>query len=90
MSTAEAITSKLREAFEPSLLEVVDQSAAHAGHAGARPGGETHFQVVIASPAFVGMSRVERHRMVHRVLAAELAGPVHALALQTLTPNETR
>ncbi|MEE9140586.1 MAG: BolA family protein [Alphaproteobacteria bacterium] len=79
---------KLAAAFSPVRLEVVDESHKHAGHAGARPEGETHFRIEIVSVAFEGKSRLVRQRMVHEVLAQELAGPVHALSLRTLTPAE--
>ena len=88
MSTKDAITKKLREAFSPESLEVQDESHLHEGHAGHRPGGETHFRVYIVSPAFSGKSRVERHRMINAALSAELAGSVHALALQIKAPGE--
>src|SRR5437588_5921274 len=88
MSTSESIINKLREAFLPESLDVTDESQLHEGHAGHRPGGETHFRVYIVSPAFEGKSRVERHRMVNATLAAELAGPVHALALKAHAPGE--
>ena len=79
MSTRDVIINKLREAFLPESLDVTDESHLHEGHAGHRPGGETHFRVYIVSPAFEGKSRIERHRMVNATLAAELAGSVHAL-----------
>jgi len=88
MSTKDAIIEKLREAFSPESLEVQDESHLHEGHAGHRPGGETHFRVYIVSPAFSGKSRVERHRMINAALAAELAGSVHALALHIKAPGE--
>jgi len=88
MSTREAITDKLREAFSPESLDVVDESHLHIGHAGHRPGGETHFRVYIVSPAFKGKSRIERHRMINSALAAELAGSVHALAITAQAPGE--
>jgi len=92
MTMAATIRDKLMSAFAPSLLEVVDESARHAGHAGATRGdgsqGETHFQVRLVSAAFEGVSRVERQRLVYAALAAELAGPVHALTLKALTPAE--
>jgi BolA protein len=88
MSVAKTIERKLQAALAPSELQVVDDSARHAGHAGARPGGETHFNVAIVAEAFAGMSRIERQRQVHRILAEELAGPVHALSLRLLTPGE--
>src|SRR5258708_39683952 len=65
MSTKDTITNKLREAFAPESLDVTDESHLHEGHAGHRPGGETHFRVYIVSPAFQGKSRVERHRMIN-------------------------
>ena len=83
MSMAERIRGKLQAAFAPERLVVTDDSARHAGHAGARPGGETHFTVEIVSPAFAGLSRIEAQRRVYAVLAEELAGPVHALSVST-------
>ena len=88
MQTAATIQRKLTEFLAPSALEIVDESHLHAGHAGARPEGETHFRVRVVAAAFDGKSRLERHRMIHRLLTAELAGSVHALALTTLTPGE--
>jgi BolA family transcriptional regulator, general stress-responsive regulator len=90
MKVAEAIRTKLTAALAPAKLTIVDESHRHAGHAGARPEGETHFQVVVVASAFEGKSRVERQRMIYGVLAAELADRVHALSLQTLTPDEDR
>lgn len=88
MSVRERIEEKLIEAFRPSSLRVVDESHLHAGHAGSRPGGETHFRVSLVSGSFSGKSRIERHRMVNSALAAELAGQVHALAVQAHSPEE--
>jgi BolA protein len=88
MSIADAIQSKLNEAFSPTRINITDESHLHAGHVGARPEGETHFRVDIVSPAFGGISRVERQRMIYRVLAEELSDRVHALALQVRTPQE--
>ena len=88
MSTIDLITNKLREAFTPESLDVTDESHLHEGHAGHRPGGETHFRVYIVSPVFQGKSRVERHRMINATLAGELAGPVHALAIKAHAPGE--
>ena len=82
MSTRDTIINKLREAFLPESLDVTDESHLHEGHAGHRPGGETHFRVYIVSPAFEGKSRIERHRMVNTTLEAELKGSVHALGDQ--------
>jgi stress-induced morphogen len=78
----------LREAFAPTVLQVTDDSARHAGHAGARPGGETHYSALVVAEAFRGMSRVARSRAVHAALAAEFAGGMHALALTLRTPEE--
>ena len=88
MTTRDTITKKLREAFSPESLEVSDESHLHEGHAGHRPGGETHFRVYIVSQAFQGKSRIERHRMINALLAPELAGSVHALALKIHSPGE--
>jgi BolA family transcriptional regulator, general stress-responsive regulator len=88
MGVAERIRYKLTEALAPSRLALCDDSHRHAGHAGARPEGETHFTVEIVSDAFTGLTRLQRHRLVHEVLAEELAGPVHALSLKMLTPSE--
>jgi BolA protein len=82
------ITNKLREAFTPESLDVIDESHLHEGHSGHRPGGETHFRVYIVSQAFQGKSRIERHRMINGVLSSELAAGVHALAIQALAPGE--
>lgn len=83
-----AITNKLRETFSPESLDVIDESHLHEGHSGHRPGGETHFRIYIVSPDFKGKSRIERHRMINAALAAELAGPVHALAIKAQAPGE--
>lgn len=85
---ADRIRRKLTDALAPARLEVNDESHRHAGHAGARPEGETHFDVTVVSAAFEGKSRVERQRMVYALLADELAERVHALALTTKTPAE--
>jgi BolA protein len=88
MSIRDAITNKLREAFSPESLGVTDESHLHEGHAGHRPGGETHFRVYIVSSSFKGKTRIERHRMINAVLARELAGSVHALAITAQAPGE--
>lgn len=85
---ADRIHAALSAAFAPAEIEVQDDSHRHAGHAGARPEGETHYSVRIVSPAFAGMSRVARSRAVHERLAAEFAGGLHALALRLQTPEE--
>ena len=86
MSVAESIENKLKEAFVPLVLNVIDESHLHAGHVGARPSGETHFRVEIVSDAFDGCSRVDRQRLVYDVLRDELAGPVHALSVAATPP----
>jgi BolA family transcriptional regulator, general stress-responsive regulator len=89
MTMADTIRQKLTAAFAPKELDVADDSHKHAGHSGARPGGETHFSVRIVSESFTGLSRVERQRRVYATLAEELKPDrVHALALTTLTPAE--
>lgn len=88
MSVAEIITTKLKEAFEPSELELIDESERHRGHSGWREGGETHFRLRMTSARFAGEGRVARQRAVNRVLAEELAGPVHALAMELKAPGE--
>jgi BolA protein len=85
---ADRIRAKLEAGLAPQALDILDESAKHAGHAGARPEGETHFRVRIVSAAFVGMGRVDRQRKVYALLADELAERVHALALETRTPEE--
>jgi BolA family transcriptional regulator, general stress-responsive regulator len=90
MSVADTIRRKLTERFAPVRLELADESDRHAGHEGARPGGETHFSVTIVSAAFSGQSRVARQRLVYQTLAEELATRVHALSLTTLSPDEDR
>ena len=87
-AVGDAITKKLEAAFTPDLLNVEDDSARHHGHAGARPGGETHFNVVIVSPAFTGLSAVQRQRVIHAVLVEEFDGPLHALSVRALAPGE--
>jgi BolA protein len=88
MSVAATIRRKLTERLAPVRLEIVDESHRHAGHAGSRPEGETHFAVTIVSDAFVGLGRVARQRLVYQILVDELATRVHALALTTLAPGE--
>ena len=88
MRTHDLITKKLRAAFAPESLRVEDESHQHQGHAGHRPGGETHYRLYIVSEAFRGKSRLERHRMINATLASELAGGVHALAIHAAAPGE--
>jgi BolA protein len=88
MSVEDSIREKLTRAFTPVALEIVNESHHHAGHAGSPGTGESHFRIKVVSAAFAGKSRVERHRMVNAALAEELAGPVHALAITALAPQE--
>ena len=88
MRMAERIERKLRAELAPLSVAVTDDSHKHHGHAGWREGGETHFSVAVVSAAFAGKSRVERHRMINRALADELAGGVHALAISAKAPGE--
>ena len=88
MSTKDVITQKLTNAFAPESLRVEDESHQHEGHAGHRPGGETHFRVYIVSEAFRGKTRVARHRLINDILSAELADRVHALAIHASAPGE--
>lgn len=93
MSGAATRAERIRAALAPlgpTELAVVDDSAKHAGHAGARPEGETHFAVTVVSPIFEGRTRIERQRMVYALLEAELRGGLHALQLTTRTPAEAR
>jgi BolA protein len=82
------IADKLTAAFAPLSLDVVDESHRHEGHAGHRPGGQTHFRIYIVSDAFRGKSRIERHRMINEALARELSAGVHALAIHASAPGE--
>ncbi len=88
MKVKDAISRKLNDALAPSSLSVIDESEQHRGHGGWREGGETHFRVNVVSAAFAGKSRIERHRMVNALLADELAGRVHALAISAKAPEE--
>jgi len=94
MTAAQTMVEKIREnlsqAFSPMSLDVIDESHLHAGHAGARAGGESHFRVEIVSSSFEGMSRVARQRDVYKALANEMAEQIHALALTTRTPDEVK
>lgn len=88
MTMALQIETKLRAAFEPHSLDVIDESEEHRGHGGWREGGETHFRVRMTSAAMSGLSRVERQRAVNRCLTEELATTVHALAMELKAPGE--
>ncbi len=88
MSLKDWITATLQERLDPTRLAVEDESHRHAGHAGWREGGETHFRLDIVSPAFEGKSRVERHRLVNAALAEAFARGLHALAIKARAPGE--
>ena len=88
MLMQETISRKLTETFAPLRLKVLDESHQHEGHAGHRPGGETHFRIYIVADAFRGKSRVARHRMINDTLAHELKSGVHALAIHAAAPDE--
>ncbi len=78
----------LRAEFAPVMLAVEDESALHAGHAGARAGGETHYRITIVTEQFSSLKRIERSRLVHNVLSREFAGGLHALSLILRSPSE--
>lgn len=88
----QGVAARMRQTLEAGLapvrLDIVDESQLHAGHAGARPGGESHFRVTVVSAAFEGKNRVDRQRLVYGLLSAELENQIHALALKTMTPAE--
>lgn len=83
MLLSEEIHTRLKGAFTPTVLEVVDDSERHRGHSGWREGGQTHFRVRIVAPAFEGLSRLAQHRAVHAALGKDLMTRIHALALTT-------
>ncbi len=85
---AQLISDKLQGAFQPTRLDLQDDSDRHAGHMGAHPQGESHFNLTIEAPAFAGMSRVARQRAVYAVLKEELSGQLHALSVKALAPGE--
>ena len=88
MSVADDIRRRLNEAFAPTRLELLDESAKHAGHAGAAPGGNTHWKLTIVSAAFAGNSTVARHRMIYRALRELMHNPIHALSINARAPGE--
>ena len=88
MSVESSIREKLVQAFQPTRLEILNESHLHAGHHGSPGTGESHFRVLLVSPVFTGKSRLERHRLVNHELAAELQGKVHALAIKAYAPEE--
>ncbi|HXF54684.1 MAG TPA: BolA family protein [Hyphomicrobiaceae bacterium] len=88
MSMEARIRNKLRAALAPERLEIINESALHAGHHGSPATGESHFRLLIVAARFQGMTRLERHRLVNATLAEELAGGLHALAVQAVAPGE--
>ncbi len=88
MTTVDRIRTTLTQRLVPDRLEVIDESALHAGHGGAVPGKTTHVRVRIVSPAFSGKSRIERHRLVNDLMASEIADGLHALAIEARAPGE--
>jgi BolA protein len=88
MSAETRLRERLLVALEPIRLDIVNESELHAGHRSSPDTGESHFRILIVSPRFAGVSRVERHRMVNAVIGDELGGRIHALALSTFAPGE--
>ena len=88
MRIAQIIEQKLTEALAPSRLELTDESALHAGHAGARPEGESHFRLLVVSEKFENSGRVERQRLVYQILGDLMVTDIHALSIKALTPAE--
>ena len=88
MTVADAIRQRVTAALAPARLELVDESARHAGHAGARPQGESHFRLTVVAAAFAGRSRIERQRLVFAALGDLMQSDIHALAITALTPAE--
>ncbi len=88
MSVEESIREKLSDELKPSKLGIENVSHHHAGHAGSPGTGESHFNVFVVSEAFQGLPKVARFRLVHKILKAEMDGPVHALSLDLKTPGE--
>lgn len=88
MSMKDLIEARLREALAPDTLAVIDESHLHAGHMGAREGGETHYRLDVVAEAFAGKSRVERHRLVNEALRPAFERGLHALAIKARAPGE--
>jgi BolA protein len=88
MSIEARMREKLLQALQPIRLDVINESHLHAGHRNSPGTGESHFRVLVVASAFAGKSRVDRHRLINDILAAELKGPVHALALGAYAPGE--
>jgi len=88
MSVVERIRVKLTATLSPTHVELVDESALHAGHAGARPEGESHFRLIVVSDRFIGHGRLERQRMIYQALDELMQSDIHALSIKALTPDE--
>ena len=88
MNVEQTMREKLTQEFSPTHLEIENVSHHHAGHAGSPGTGESHFNVAVTSDAFAGLPKVARFRLVHKILKAEMDGPVHALSLELKTPQE--
>lgn len=88
MAVEAEIRERLSAALQPTRVEVIDESARHAGHAGARPEGESHFRVTVVAEAFAGVGRIERQRMIYAALGDLMQTDIHALALTAMTPDE--
>lgn len=88
MNRSQRIISLLTKALQPTRLELHDDSHKHAGHSGARDGGETHYELVIASEQFNGLTKIQRHQMIYKLLDAELKNGLHALAIKAAAPGE--
>lgn len=88
MSAEQSMREKLMMGLNPTRLDIINESELHAGHRSSPGTGESHFRILVVSDAFAGKSRVERHRIVNEILAEELAGRIHALALKAYAPGE--
>ena len=88
MSAEQSMREKLMLGLNPTRLDIINESELHAGHRSSPGTGESHYRILVVSEAFAGRSRVERHRLVNELLADELAGRIHALALKTYAPGE--
>ncbi|MCB1514056.1 MAG: BolA family transcriptional regulator [Hyphomicrobiaceae bacterium] len=88
MSAEQRMREKLMLGLNPTRLDIINESELHAGHRSSPGTGESHYRILVVSEAFAGRSRVERHRLVNELLADELAGRIHALALKTYAPGE--
>ncbi|HEX7055144.1 MAG TPA: BolA family protein [Burkholderiales bacterium] len=90
MSAVREEIERRLQSLEPLVLEIVDESERHRGHAGYREGGNTHWRVAIVSPRFAGASVVARHRMVYQALGSLINDPIHALAITARAPDEAK